>query len=100
MNYNIKGTGLALTDELRSYVEKKLGTLDKFVADDAAARVDVELAYLATQAKQYRAELMLHDKVVLRAVAEGSGLHEAVDKAVGELSGELSRSKKKETAQF
>jgi putative sigma-54 modulation protein len=100
MNYNIKGTSVDITDELRTYLEKKLSVLDKFLADDAGARVDAELGYLASEAKQYRAELMLHDKVQLRAEATGATLHEAMDIAVGELVQELTRAKKKRRSVF
>ncbi len=45
MNYNIKGTDIDITDELRTYVEKKLASLDKVLEDDAA-RVDIVVSYL------------------------------------------------------
>ena len=98
MNYNIKATEVVLTDEIRSYLEKKLNTLDKFLQNKEAARADVELEYLPDEAKMYRAEIMLSEpslKQALRAVATGSTLHEAIDVASGELSSELTRGKKK-----
>jgi ribosomal subunit interface protein len=94
MQYNLKGTSLDLTAEVRGYIEKKLNRLDELVHDDAA-RTDVELAYLESEEKTYRAELMLHDGFVLRAVARGQTLHEAVDVAFGELYTELTRAKDK-----
>jgi ribosomal subunit interface protein len=100
MHYNLKGTGVPVTDELRDYIEKKLSTLDKFVANNSGARTDVEVAYLASEEKQYRAELLLHDKQQLRTTATGSTLHEAIDSAAGELAEELSRAKKKRLHTF
>jgi len=100
MNYNLKGTGISITDDIRAYLEKRLAALDKFVADDSAARVDVELEYIASEEKHYRAEFMLHDKIQLRAEANGSSLYEAIDVAAGELSSELSRAKKKRLQNF
>lgn len=95
MHYNIKGTGVDITDEIRAYVEKRLNTLDKYTND--AARVDLELEFLKGEAKMYRTEMMLHVPGLppLRAEATGSVLHESVDIAVGEMTRELSQGKKK-----
>ena len=95
MNYNLKGTDVSITDELRSYVEKKGNTVSKFMFDADAARIDVELSYIETEEKQYRAEFTLHDKKIVRSVAHGSTLHEAIDGAAGELSRELTKDKRK-----
>ena len=98
MNYNIKSTELSITDEIRGYVEKRLSTLDKFLSNVDASRADVELEFLHSEAKQYRAGFMVRDPGLpesLRASAKGSTLHEAIDIAVGELFQELTRGKKK-----
>ncbi len=98
MNYNLKGTDLELTSEIRAYLEKKLGSLEKFISDKEAARADVELHFSRGEEKTYRAEIMIHDprlKAPLRAEARGQSLHEAIDLTVGELSGGLTRAKKK-----
>ncbi len=103
MNYNIKGTGLTLTDEIRSYLEKKLAHVEKFVQNPSASRADVELEYLSSEAKTYRAEVTVHEpslKQPLRAVATGSTLYEAIDKVEGEISSELTRNKKKKLQNF
>ena len=103
MNYNIKGTEVAITPEVRAYLEKKLGRLEKFVQHKEAARADVELGYLVGEAKTYRAEMMLYEPGLpspLRAVAEGGALYEALDKAAGELFTELTRGKKKQQHVF
>ncbi len=103
MNYNIKGTEVALTDEIRTYLEKKLTHLEKFVHNPSVSRADVELEYLPSEAKMYRAEVTLHEpslKQPLRAEATGSTLYEAIDKVEGELTSELTRSKKKKLQNF
>lgn len=100
MNYNIKGTNVAITDELRSYVEKKLAAVEKFLYDAGDARVDVELEYIESEAKQYRAEFMLHSKHQLRATSLGGALYEAIDIAAGDLLTELTRAKKKRQSHF
>jgi putative sigma-54 modulation protein len=97
MNYNIKGTEVPVTDELRSYVERQLAHADKFVGDDSTAHTDVELQYLADgRSGKFRAEFTLSvGGQVLRAERWGSTMHEAIDLSGGDLVSELSRNKKK-----
>ncbi len=97
MHYNLKGTELSITAEIREYLEKRLSSLDKFLMDKEAARADVELEFLRGEARTYRAEFTIRDpgNKPLRAEARGGSLHEVIDLAEGELLGELSRSKKK-----
>ena len=97
MNYNIKGTEVPVTDELRTYVERQLAHADKLVGDDPTAHTDVELAYLADgRSGKYRAEFTLSlGGEIHRAERWGSTLHEAIDVAGGDLVHELSRNKKK-----
>jgi putative sigma-54 modulation protein len=100
MNYNIKGTGFDITDEVRTYVEKKLSALDK-LAVRSTGRVDVVLAHTATAQMQYTAEMTLHDaKMPLHAEGHGGTLHEAIDVVSAELVAELSKAKKKRLSNF
>ena len=95
MNYNIKGTDVTVTDELRTYVEKKLSALDKLVPRESA-RVDVVVAYLESEEKQYWAEMNLHDTgLPLHAESYAATLYGAVDAATGELLEELNKAKSK-----
>ena len=96
MNYNIKGTGVSITPEIREYLEKKLAALEKFVVQKDLARADVELQFLQGEARMYRAELMLHgQEKILRAEARGTTLHEALDLSVGDMTREVTQLKKK-----
>lgn len=98
MRYNLKGTDLQITPEIREYVEKRLASLDKFVGDLGAARADVELEYSALwDGPKYRAEMAYHEPAhaPLRAEARGAQLHEAIDLAAAELFREMTRVKKK-----
>ena len=97
MQYNLKGTGTG-ADQHRSYVEKRLGHLDKFFGRKASVRADIELEYLKDEEKQYRAEATLHDHGLegdFRVEATGDSMHEAIDIMVNTLQLELSRAKKK-----
>lgn len=97
INYNIKGTGLQITDELRSYVEKNLASAEKFLSGETTAHADVELEHAPMRdGGKYRAEFTLSARgEVYRAEAWGSTLHEAIDLAAGQLTKEIRHSKKK-----
>lgn len=100
MQYNLKGTDLGITPEIREYLEKKLASLDKFVANPGAERTDVELQYLVGEARMYRAEFTYREPGLgnsLRAEARGTTLHEAIDLAEAELFREMTRIKEKRT---
>ncbi|MSR70702.1 ribosome-associated translation inhibitor RaiA [Candidatus Kaiserbacteria bacterium] len=97
LNYNIKGTGLEITDELRSYVERRLAHADKFLQGDPSALVAVELEHQAARSgERNRAEFTVSAAgAVYRAERWAETMHAAIDIAVGELSNELGRGKKK-----
>jgi len=97
MQYNIKGTGLSVTDEIRGYVEKKLEHIEKFIRDDASGMADVECEYTASEeGPKYRAEFMVSiGKDIYRAEARGETLHEALDVSSAHIVEEVRRAKKK-----
>jgi ribosomal subunit interface protein len=97
LNYNIKGTGLGVSDEIRAYVEKRLAHVEKFVGSDPSAHLDVELHFQASEeGKRYRAEYTLAVAGdVFRAEERGDALTEAIDLADAELSRELGRAKER-----
>ena len=97
MNYNVKGTGLQITDEIRDYVEKRFVHADKLLQDDPTAHADVELEFKTSEEdKKYRAEFTLTAcKQSFRAEAKGDTLHESIDVATADLTQEVTREKKK-----
>ena len=97
MNYNVKGTGLQITDEIRDYVEKRFVHADKLLQDDPTAHADVELEFKTSEEdKKYRAEFTLAAcRQSFRAEAKGDTLHEAIDVATADLTQEVTREKKK-----
>ena len=97
LNYNIKGTGLSISDELRGYVEKKLAHAEKFLQGDTTAHVDVELTHQDLRhGDKFCAEFTVGAAgAVYRATCWGESMHAAIDLATGEVVGELTRDKKK-----
>ncbi|HEY6022536.1 MAG TPA: ribosome-associated translation inhibitor RaiA [Candidatus Paceibacterota bacterium] len=96
MNYNIKGTALQVTDELRTYVERQLAHADKLI-HDSAAHADVELAFDEMRdGPKFKAEFTVecHGKIH-RTETWGMSLHEAIDLAGAELVAELRKAKSK-----
>lgn len=97
MRYNLKGTHIAITPELRAYVEKKFSVVEKFLHNDTSAYADIELEFREHEGgKKHRAEFTLTARhAMYRTEARAESMHEAIDLAVGEIVGELSRHKKK-----
>lgn len=98
MQYNVKGTNVQITPELRVYLESRLTRhADKFLKSGASARADVELEHAPLRdGGTYRCEFNVSASGALhRADAWGSTLHEAIDLAADELARELRRTKKR-----
>lgn len=97
LNYNIKGTGVTISDELRGYAERRLEHTEKFLQHDPSAHADIELEYQALRdGDKYRAEFTLQTAGGIHRVSKwGESMHAAIDLAVGELTNELGRNKKK-----
>ncbi len=95
-NYNIKGTGLDITDELRAYVEKGLSHSEKFFTR-GPVQIDVELENTpAREGDRNRAEFNVTMGGDLHRIERwGETMHSAIDLAAGELALELGRHKKK-----
>ncbi len=97
MDYNLKGTGLSLSLEMREYLDRKVTHIEKFLHNGTASPLDVELSYdSAAPAAKYHVSLKsILSKRALYARAEGITLHEAIDLAVEEFTREVVRVKEK-----
>lgn len=97
LNYNIKGSEVPITDELRTYVEKKLAHAEKFLQGDTSVHVDVELEYQELRhGDKYRAEFTLEARgKVHRASCWSESMHGAIDLSTSEIVSELGREKSK-----
>jgi len=95
MNIIIKGTNLELHNDLKDYVNKKIGGLKKFVKikDDSKSRdsivARVELARTTRHHNQgdiYKAEVNLQlPRKMIRCVVEGDDIYKVIDSVKDDL---------------
>lgn len=100
MKLNVKGTHITIDPQTRSYLEKKLGALYKFIDDSDSAICGVELAKSThhQRGEVFRAEITLelpHANGFYRAEATGESVQGAIDGAQEEILRELRRNKRK-----
>ncbi len=97
MNYNVKGTGVAITAELRAYLEKSLEHAEKFLRGGKDTYADIELEFAESEhGQKYRAEItLMHNGEMYRAEKRGDSLHAAIDTVGEDVVRELARMKKK-----
>lgn len=97
MVLNIKATNLKLTPELKEYVEKKVGMLEKYHADIIKTQAEVELTTNHhLKGEIYRAELNVTvPGKLLRVEKTAKDINKALDKAKDHMAEELCRFKGK-----
>ena len=103
MKIHIKATNFELTPAIKSYIEEKVGGLEKFIHDsDSSIQAWVEVG-LTTKHHQkgdiYRAEIQIslpHIVNGVRVESEQEGLYAAIDEARDEMKRELIKVKERE----
>lgn len=97
---NIKGTNFELAPDIRSYIEKRMRSFEKFVDKDdtsAVADVEIERSTHHQTGNVFRAEVTMHTCAgTVRAEENGTTPEEAFDKVKHEISRELRRGKNKQ----
>ena len=100
MKINFQGTNLELTAETLDYCREKLGGLDKFLAGDEDAFLEVELGKTTRHHKQgevFRAEANLHTAARhFRSEAVAEDFYVAIDEVKDELLTEVKRYRKRQ----
>jgi ribosomal subunit interface protein len=94
MRLNLKATNITLSDDIRSYLEKRLSNLGKLIdTDDPAVLIDVELGRTTKHHQSgdiFFAEINIHrGKEAFRAVSNRPDLNSAIDDMHDEIAGEL-----------
>lgn len=91
MNIIIKGTNLELHNDLKDYVNKKIGNLNKFLEgiEESGITVRVELARTTHHHQQgdvYKAEVNFQlPRKMFRSVVESDDIYKAIDDVKDEL---------------
>jgi putative sigma-54 modulation protein len=97
MIINIKGTGIELTEALKSYAEEKVQGLTKFFDNIRQADIDIGMrTHHHQKGKIYYAEVNLHvPGELVRVVKESEDLYKAIDKVKDHLKVDLEKRKEK-----
>lgn len=96
INLNIKATNLDLDQEIKSYIEEKIGTLDKFFPKIISGAVEVELTTHHQTGDIYRAEVNLRiPKKLIRVEKIEPNIFKAIDKVKDHLRQDILRHKSK-----
>ena len=98
MTTNVKATGLTLSEEIRTYLDKCLSKVEKYTQGDSAAIVQVELERSMSHSggEVFRGELTVSgSNLSIRAEAEATSLHAAIDVLEDRVVNELRRLKGK-----
>jgi len=99
MKIDLKTKNFVITPSIRTYLQEKLDTLDKFLPKDESISADVELAKTTKHHQKgdiFMAEVNLTmPGRLIRAVAEKWDLRVAIDAVKDELQREITMNKEK-----
>lgn len=98
MNYTIRGENVEVTDAIRSYIEKKVGKLEKYFNQTPTSDVHVNLSVFNDE---QRIEITIPmTNLLLRADVRHNDLYAAVDLAVDKLERQIRKYKTKVNRKF
>lgn len=99
MKINLKTKNFSLTPSIKSYLEKKLNSLDKFLLLDESIFADVEISKTTKHHQKgdvFRSEVNLNvPGRLIRAVAEKWDLRVAIDCVKNDIQKEIKTNKEK-----
>lgn len=91
MKFNIRGNKLEVTDAIKSYVESKLGKLDKYFGDTAEITANV---VVSSKGVSQRVEVTIPiKKIILRAEESHKDLYAAIDLVSDKLERQIRKNK-------
>ena len=91
MKYNIHGKKVEVTDSIKSYIEEKVGKLDKYLSspEDVTAKVVIRIV-----GREQIVEVTIKkQKVVLRCEERNDDLYAAIDKVSDKLERQIRKNK-------
>ena len=96
MQIIITGKNLEITDRLRSYVEKKVNKLDRFLPNIDETRVELSVQSAKSANDRQAVQLTLRaDRTILRAEERSSDMQTSIDAALDKMSRQIERYKGK-----
>jgi len=91
MKYNIRGQKIEVTAAIKSYVETKLGKLDKYFEDPESITANV---VVGVRGKAQKTEVTIPvKKVILRAEVEHEDLYASIDLVLDKLERQIRKNK-------
>ena len=96
MEVTIHGRNLDITPRLEDYVEKKVGRLDRYMANINEVRVDLAVEKTRSMADSQVAQFTVHSKrAILRAEERSDDIYASIDACIDKLHRQIERYKGK-----
>ena len=97
MNINIKATKTTLTPSIKSYIEEKIATLEKFIKPEDKLHVEIEVTSKKTDEPSFRAEIDIQPHGHY-AEAKASDIYAAIDAVIPKIKTQLAKQKDKKVS--
>lgn len=93
MNFNIRGSKIEVTDSIRSYIENKIGKLNKYFSNSSDLTCNVTVRVRSNE--QIVEVTIPANKMILRAEVSHSDLYAAIDLVLDKLERQIRKNKTK-----
>jgi len=92
----LKGKNIEITDDLREYIEKRAGKLDRYLPDLSEVRVDLSVQNTRSSQDRHVAQLTVRSNgAILRAEERAEEMSEAIDAVMEKMHRQIARHKGK-----
>lgn len=96
MQFRIHGKNMQVTDWMESYVEKKLGKLDRYLPIIDETRVELSVESTRNASDRQICQVTVHSKgTILRAEERSADMRDSIDRVVDKMHRQIARYKGK-----